>query len=381
MASELPGWKDRALFTPGPLTTSLSVKLAMLRDLGSRDSEFLDIVRDIRRRLVRLAGANEGAFTAIPMQGSGTFGIEATLGSAIPPAGRLLALVNGAYGERIAHIARRLRIDVTELAAPEDAPIDPAQVADHLAADPAITTVALVHCETTTGLINPLNDIGIVTRRAGRTFVVDAMSSFGAVEIGIEIAGASYLVSSSNKCIEGVPGFSFILARKSHLEASAGWARGVALDLYDQWRGLERNGQFRFTPPTHAILAFRQALVELEEEGGVAGRAERYRANHRALLADMRAMGFREYLAPAQQGFIITTFRYPEHLNFHFDDFYRRLADQGHVIYPGKLTRAECFRIGTIGRLGVSDVRALTDAIRRTLVEMKIPVPIPGATE
>jgi 2-aminoethylphosphonate-pyruvate transaminase len=238
--------------------------------------------------------------------------------------------------------------------------------------DPAITHVGAVHCETTTGLFNPIRELGKVAAGRGKVFMVDAMSSFGAVPIPAADWDIDYLVSSSNKCIEGVPGFSFVLARRSALEQINGYARSLSLNLLAQWRGLEADGQFRFTPPTHAMLAFRQALAELEAEGGVAGRAERYRHNHETLIAGMRKLGFLEYLRPEDQGYIITSFRYPDHPNFDFNRFYEILNTKGFVIYPGKVSDAACFRIGTIGRIFSGDVLALLAAIRETLTEMEV---------
>ncbi|MFZ5881963.1 MAG: 2-aminoethylphosphonate--pyruvate transaminase [Chloroflexota bacterium] len=370
----LPSWKDKALFTPGPLTTSATVKQAMLRDLGSRDDEFIRVVRDVRERLVRL-GADTDTYTAVLMQGSGTFGIEAVLSSVIPPEGKLLVLVNGAYGERILKIAGIHHIETVPLRGPENEIPDAASLDEALEAYPSVTHVAVIHCETTTGIINPVDVYGEIVARHGRSYIVDAMSSFGAYPLDLQACHVDYLVSSSNKCIEGVPGFSFVLARREALPAARGLARTLSLDLFAQWNGLESDGQFRFTPPIHAILAFRQALLELEQEGGVAARAERYRRNYEYSLSAMRRMGFDPYLDDEHRGYIITSFRYPDHPNFDFKDFYRRLSDKGHVIYPGKLSHADCFRIGHIGRLELGDARALMAAVAETLEEMNITLP------
>lgn len=371
---QLPGWKDKILLTPGPLTTSRTVKQAMLRDLGSRDFEFIELVEGIRRRLLKLGGVADGRYEAIIMQGSGTFGLEAVISSTVPPDGKLLVVINGAYGRRIAQIAEVLQIEITRLDYPEDRYPDPREIEATLIADDAIAHVAVVHCETTTGIINPVEEIGAIVSKSGRRYFVDAMSSFGAVPLNLAEAEIDYLVASANKCIEGVPGFSFALARREALLETEGYARSLSFDLLAQWKGLEANGQFRFTPPTHALLAFHQALVELEQEGGVEARAARYRANYETLVAGMRAMGFQEYLDPEDQGYIITSFRYPLHPNFSFDTFYTRLNEKGYVIYPGKVSEADCFRIGSIGRIFPSDVRDLLAAIRDTLVEMHVDV-------
>jgi 2-aminoethylphosphonate-pyruvate transaminase len=365
---------SKLLFTPGPLTTSRTVKEAMLYDLGSRDDEFITIVRDIRQRLVTLAGASAEEFTAVLMQGSGTFGIEAVLSSAIPPDGKLLVIINGAYGRRIAQIATRHRIALTTLEYAEDCVPQVDDVANALASDSAITDVAIVHCETTSGILNPIAPIGALVKQARRRYIVDAMSSFGAFPLNVATIGIDYLISSANKCIEGVPGFSFVIANVACLRASQGWARTVSLDLLAQWQGLESNGQFRFTPPTHALLAFHRALDELEEEGGISARAVRYQTNHATLVAGMRALGFTEYLRPENQGYLITSFRYPAHPNFKFEQFYHLLSDKGFVIYPGKVTSADCFRIGHIGQIYPDDITALLEAIRVTLAEMAVTI-------
>jgi len=240
-----------------------------------------------------------------------------------------------------------------------------------LATDEAISAVAVVHCETTTGIMNPVEEIGRVVKHFDKVYFVDAMSSFGAVPLNLAAAGIDYLVSSANKCIEGVPGFAFVLAKRETLASTEGYARSLSLDLLAQWRGLEANGQFRFTPPTHALLAFHQALLELEAEGGVIGRAARYRTNYETLVAGMREMGFQEYLEPGVRGYIITSYRYPAHPSFSFERFYQSLNEQGHVIYPGKVSAADCFRIGSIGRIFPAYVRGLLAAIRETLAEME----------
>lgn len=370
----LPSWKDKALFTPGPLTTSATVKQAMLRDLGSRDIEFIDIIHDVRRRLVALC-ADPSEYTAVLMPGSGTFGVEATLSSVIPPEGKLLILINGAYGSRIHKIADVHRIANVKLVYAENAQPDPAELEATLNSDRSITHVAVVHSETTTGILNPIEIYGKIVKDHGCIYIVDAMSSFGAYPIDLEACGIDFLISSANKCIEGVPGFSFILARTEVLKATRGYARTLSLDLLAQWEGLEGDGQFRFTPPTHVVLAFHQALLELEQEGGIEARAARYRQNYEITLTAMQKMGFQPYVEESKRGYIITSFYYPKHPNFNFQVFYKLLSDKGHIIYPGKLTHADCFRIGHIGRLNATDVNSLMSAVAETLAEMHVDLP------
>ena len=365
--------QDKLLYTPGPLTTSATVKAAMLRDLGSRDDEFMGIVRAIRAKLLAIGGqADDSLYTVVPVQGSGTFGIEAAISSVVPRDGKLLVIINGAYGKRIAQMANVYQIPTTLLTTAENEAPDLAAIEAALSADRAITTVAVVHCETTTGILNPIEAIGEIVHRHNRVYFVDAMSSFGAIPVDLAALHIDYLVSSSNKCIEGVPGFSFVLARKAALLATNGYARTLALNLLAQWQELDKTGQFRYTPPTHVMLAFHQALLELEVEGGVAGRGARYKENHDTLLAGMREIGFRAYVPAELQSYIISTFPYPDHPNFDFEIFYERLSDKGFVIYPGKLTEMLCFRLGNIGRLYRQDMLDLLAAIRETLAEMAV---------
>jgi 2-aminoethylphosphonate-pyruvate transaminase len=368
----LPGWKDKVLFTPGPLTTSRTVKQAMLRDLGSRDCEFIGLVKEIRDKLVALGQGDLREYTAVLMQGSGTFGLEAVVSSTVLPDGKLLVIINGAYGKRLAKIASVLKIDTITLEYSENTTPNLREIEDAIKADDKIACVSVVHCETTTGIINPIEEIGELVAKSGAKYFVDAMSSFGAVPLDLAGCHIDYLVSSANKCIEGVPGFSFALCKLRSLKETAGFTRSVSFDLLDQYQGFEKNGQFRFTPPTHALVAFRQALAELELEGGVRGRAERYRKNYETLVAGMREMGFQEYLKREHQGYIITSFLYPDDPNFSFEKFYESLNQKDYVIYPGKVSDANCFRIGNIGRIFEADVKALLAAIEETITEMGV---------
>ena len=367
------------LFTPGPLTTSVTVKEAMLVDKGSRDIEFIAVVAGIRQTLLAMGCVSrEQGYEAVLIPGSGTFGLEAVVSSITAPDGKWLVMVNGAYGERIAGIAKRHGIAVTILRYAENESPRACAVDRELTADPAVTHVAVVHCETTTGILNRVDEIGAVVRKHERIFVLDSMSAFGGIPFDVGTAEVDFLISSANKCIEGVPGFSFVIGKRERLLATEGWARTISLDLLAQWRGLEKNGQFLFTPPTHVLLAFSQALAELEQEGGVPARAERYQANHDVLVQGMRQLGFETFVPDELQSAIITTFQYPAHERFEFDGFYTGLSRRGFLIYPGKITATDCFRIGTIGQIFPRDVDALLQAIRETLAELEVPVPLPA---
>jgi 2-aminoethylphosphonate-pyruvate transaminase len=367
-----PRSSSKVLFTPGPLTTSDTVKQAMLRDLGSLDSDFLSTVRSVRTRLLGLGPYSPEEYECILMQGSGTYTVESVISSAVPRNGRLLVLVNGAYGRRIAQIARVHGIDHDVLELAENVKFTPAIAAEYLAKASGYSHVAVVHCETTSGILNQVEEIGHVVHGAGASYIVDAMSSFGAVPIDMAGAHIDFLISSANKCIEGVPGFGFILLSRRALHACRGNARTLSLDIYDQWADMEADGHFRFTPPIQTILAFEQALNELDEEGGVRARGERYRKNHEALCRGMKALGFEIYLAEEDQSFIITSFRYLTNPTFNFARFYERLWKLGFAIYPGKLSHESCFRIGSIGRITTTEIEALLAAIQQVLSEMGV---------
>jgi 2-aminoethylphosphonate-pyruvate transaminase len=359
------------LLTPGPLTTSVETKRAMLRDWGSRDTDFIALNSRVRERLVALAGGR-GSHVAVPLQGSGTFAVEAMLGTFVPRAGKLLILVNGAYGRRMAQMCRYSGRAHVVYETAEDTPPIAAEVDRRLAADPAISHVAVVQCETTSGILNPVAEIAAVVAQRGRRLLIDAMSAFGALPLDAREIRFDALAASANKCIEGVPGIGFVIAREAALAECEGNAPALSLDLHDQWRAMERTGQWRFTPPTHVLAAFASALEQHEAEGGVAGRGARYRRNCEVLLEGLRGLGFETLLPARLQAPIIVTVYTPADPRFEFERFYDSLRTRGYVIYPGKLTVADTFRIGCIGALGETEMRGALEAIGRTLAEFGV---------
>ena len=369
---------DPLLLTPGPLTTSKSVKEVMVHDWGSRDAGFIAINRAVLTRLPELIdGGND--FVTVPMQGSGTFAVEAMLTTFVPPEGEVLVLINGAYGhraKRILDIAGRATV-VHET--PEDTPPDLAEVERVLAQSHTITHVFAVHCETTSGILNPVERIAQLCERHNKRLLIDAMSAFGAIPLDARTTRFDAVAASSNKCIEGVPGLGFVLCRKTALSQTSGNATTLVLDLFDQHQTLERTGQYRFTPPIHVIVAFHQALEEHAAEGGVAGRGARYRENCRILVDGMRGMGFETLLPDELQAPIIVTFHMPTDPRFDFQRFYDGLKSRGYVIYPGKLTVADSFRIGCIGRLDASHMRGALAAVREVLEDLGLAVPLAEA--
>ncbi len=367
---------DPILLTPGPLTTSTITRAAMLRDWGSWDDAFGALTGTVCRQLLDVADA-AGSHVCVPLQGSGTFAVEAALGTLVPDEGRVLVPCNGAYAERIVRILYRIGRSATVMGFDELEPVDPARVDSALRDDPGLTHVALVHCETGTGILNPLDEVAEVCTRRGRRLVVDAMSSFGALPVDARTASVEAIVAASGKCLEGVPGMGFVLVRRDAIRATEGRAHSLALDLHDQWRHLERTGQWRFTPPTHVVAALAAALIQFRQQGGQPARRARYEAHRDALVTGMRRLGFATLLDDAVQSPIIVTFRSPDTPEWDFPAFYRRIRERGFVIYPGKLTRIDTFRIGCIGAISVRDVEALLRAVEDALSE---PVGAPGPT-
>lgn len=369
---------DPLLLTPGPLTTSRTVKAAMVHDWGSRDANFIEINRSVLARLAEIANGGKDWVT-VPMQGSGTFAVEAMLTTFVPRNGEVLLLINGAYGKRakrILEIAGR-KVVVHETA--EDAPPDLAKVEDILKATPSITHLFTVHCETTAGILNPIAKLGELAAKYGKSYLVDSMSAFGAIAVDVRAMNIDAVAASSNKCIEGVPGLGFVICRREALARTQGNATTLVLDLHDQAANYEKTSQYRFTPPTHVIVAFHQALQEFDAEGGVAGRGGRYRNNCKILLEGMRSLGFKPLLADELQAPIIVTFHMPDDPRFVFQSFYDSLKARGFVIYPGKLTVADSFRVGCIGRIGEKEIRAAIVAIADVLKEMGISGPVAKA--
>ena len=362
---------DPFLLTPGPLTTSLSVKQAMLHDFGSRDATFIELNARMLERLVAIVHG-EGTHVSVPLQGSGTFVVEAMITNFVPREGKLLVLINGAYGKRIAKICEYAGRNYAIQESAEDTPVDTAQLDMTLQGDTSITHVVVVHCETTSGILNPLKEVADIVARHERSLLIDSMSAFGALPLDAREIRFDAVVASSNKCLEGAPGMGFCIARESALIATEGNSPSLVLDLYDQWRSMQVNRQWRFTPPTHVLLAFDQALTEYEEEGGVAGRGGRYQSNCDLLISGMRNLGFKTLLPDDLQAPIIITFHMPTNPQFDFDAFYDGLKDRGYVIYPGKLTVADSFRMGCIGRLGSEQIQGALDAVAELLAQFGI---------
>lgn len=367
------------LLTPGPLSTALETKKAMLRDWGSWDGDFRAMTADMCARLLALAGDTAGEFACVPMQGSGSFAVEAMLGSLVPRDGKVLVLANGAYGQRAVETLRYLGRAHVVIDKGDYLPPRGSEVANAMDADAGITHVVVVHCETSSGILNPIEEIADAVAARGAKLLIDSMSAFGALPLDVGEIPCEALVSSANKCLEGVPGFGFVIARKAALAEATGNSHSLSLDLHAQWRYMERTGQWRFTPPTHVVAAFLKALDIHAAEGGVAARAARYRDNRDVMVAGMRALGFETLLADRWLSPIIVTFFSPADPAFDFARFYNLMKEQGFIIYPGKLTVVDSFRIGCIGRMDAAVMRGVVDAAARALRSMGVQDAAPPA--
>ena len=372
--------RDPILLTPGPLTTSLETKAAMLRDWGSWDASFNAVTARVRARLTAVVNG-EGTHVCVPMQGSGTFSVEAAVNTLVPRDGHLLVLINGAYGKRLAKLTEMMGRRLSVFETPEDVPTTAADVARKLDADPTITHVGLIHCETSTGILNPLPEIAEAVAQRGRRLIIDAMSSFGAIPIDARAVPFDALIAASGKCIEGPPGMGFVFARKSVLEQCAGNSSSLSLDLYDQWAYMEKTTQWRYTPPTHVVVALDAALEQYLAAGGQPARLARYAANCETLIAGMKEMGFRPFLDSRIQAPIIVTFHAPADPRYAFKAFYDKVRDKGFILYPGKLTQLETFRVGCIGAIGPDEMRHAVNAVRDALADLGIRQIAPAAVK
>jgi len=367
--------RDAILLTPGPLTTTLRTKLAMLKDWGSWDADFNAITAGVRARLLDIVHGRD-THVVVPLQGSGTFSVEAAVATLVPPGdkgGHVLVPDNGAYCKRAARLTQMMGRRATVLATPEDRPIEPAAVEAALEADTSITHVVLIHCETGTGVENPLAEVAAVCERHGKGLIVDAMSSFAALPIDARRIRFDALVAASGKCLEGVPGMGFVFLRRAILDACAGNSQSLAMDLHDQHVYMEKTGQWRFTPPTHVVVALAEAVTQFVEEGGQPARLARYTDNCKTLVDGMQALGFRPFLKPEIQAPIIVTFHAPAHEAYEFKRFYDAAKQRGFILYPGKLTQIETFRVGCIGAIGRNEMAQAVAAVADTLHEMGIP--------
>lgn len=374
-----PTLGEPCLLTPGPLTTSYAVKQAMLKDWGSWDDDFRALTRDMRRRLLAMIGDSAPDYDCIPIQGSGSYCVEAMLGSFVPRDGKVLVLANGAYGLRAAQTLDYLGRAYHLLDKGDYLPPRGTEVAQILANDPAITHVLAIHCETSSGILNPVEEIAQATQAAGRKLLIDSMSAFGALPLDPVNLNCAAFVSSANKCIEGVPGFGFVVARKDEIAASKGNSHSLSLDVHAQWATMEKTGQWRFTPPTHVVAAFLKALDLHEAEGGVPARGARYTRNRDVIVQGMRDLGFETLLADRWLSPIIVTFFCPSDPNFTFPAFYDAMKARGFIIYPGKLTVADSFRIGVIGQMDEHVMRRVVETARDALADMNVSSAAPPA--
>lgn len=361
-------YKQKILFTPGPLNTSEGTKGAMQIDLGTRDREFADVVMDVQKRILTLGHASASTYACVLLQGSGTYGVESVLLSAVGKQDKLLILANGSYGQRMGQIAEKanLSYELHDFSMIEDLK---KEAIEPLIADTSFTHVAFIHDETTAGVLNDITMICQLCHQYKKSIIVDAMSSFGGIPIHMDELQMDYLITSSNKCMHGVPGIAVIIAKHTALETCKGKCPSLSLDLYEQYKTMNGTGSFRFTSPTHVILALHQAIQELVAFGGVVARYERYKALNTRIRKFMRELGFETLVDEAIQAPVITTFLVPA--NFDFQDFYDVMKKEDLLLYSGKLPQYDAFRIGNIGEIRDEDIDKLEYHIRNYREEHK----------
>jgi 2-aminoethylphosphonate-pyruvate transaminase len=363
--------REAILLTPGPLTTTLRTKVAMLRDWGSWDSDFIAVTARVRRALLDIISGHE-THAVVPLQGSGTFSVEAAVATVVPRQGHVLVLDNGAYCKRAAKLTGLMGRKTTVVAFDESEAVSPQALDEMLTADSSITHVVMIHCETGAGVHNPLQAVADVCARHGRGLIVDAMSSFAALEIDARKVRFDALIAASGKCLEGVPGMGFVFLRKDILDGCAGNSQSLAMDLHDQYVYMEKTGQWRFTPPTHVLVALDEAIAQFQEEGGQSARLARYEKNYQTLVQGMAELGFEPYLDPAIQAPIIVTFHAPADAHYDFRRFYEAAKRHGFILYPGKLTQIETFRVGCIGAIDSVQMQQAVHAVALALKELGI---------
>lgn len=354
-------YPKRVLLTPGPLSTSKRVKEAMLYDLGTRDSDFNELVSDIRKKLLTLANANDNIYSAVLLQGSGTYGVESVLTSAVGKKDKLLILENGAYGKRMAEICVKggIAYKLLSFTMIESLPLDEIEEA---ISQNDITHVAFIHCETTAGVLNDIHAISALIHKYHKISIVDAMSSFASLPINLDDLNIDFLITSSNKCLHGVPGIAIIFAKKTALDNCKGNCKSLSLDLYEQYVFMENSNAFRFTSPTHVLMALREAIDELIEFGGIIKRHQHYEKLRLMINQVMKEVGFQTLVAPSMQAPIITTYLIPK--GFNFQAFYDELKNEGYLLYSGKLPQYDAFRIGNIGDITIEEIEKLLCLIK-----------------
>jgi len=363
--------KPMILLNPGPANTTETVKRAMTRpDICPREREFGELMSWVRDALTRVVHAGD-TYTTVLLGGSGTAGVEAAISSAVPTEGRLLVIDNGAYGARVAQIAAAYGIahDVESFGVGGFPDLD--RIAKRLQ-ERRYTQLAVIHHETSTGVLNPVEAIGELCKRANVEMIVDAMSSYAGIPIDIERMGADFLVASSNKCIQGMAGLSFVICRRERLDRMQPIVgRSFYLGLSGHHRFFERDRQMQFTPPVQVVYALEQALKEYFAEGGE-NRHRRYVTNWEILDGGMTALGFRKLLPEAILSRILTCYIEPDHPRYAFDAMHDSLYQKGFTIYPGKGAARATFRLANMGNVCADDMRAFLQAMSETIVELGI---------
>ncbi|MDX1638973.1 MAG: 2-aminoethylphosphonate--pyruvate transaminase [Balneolaceae bacterium] len=352
------------LLNPGPATTARSVKEALVvNDICPREEEFGTVLTDISEGLLKIGNGSE-QYQACLFAASGTGAVEAMLTSALGADEKVLIITNGAYGIRMEKICDAFSRDFETICRFGEYP----QV-DRLRQklqEEDFTHLAAVHHETSTGMMNPLEEISHLCREFGVKLIVDAMSSFGAYPIDLDRSGISYLAASSNKCIHGMPGLSFVIFHTDCVDEIEKNNGNFYFDMYRQWSYLKQKGQLRFTPPVQVCYSFREAIKDTLEET-VENRWQRYRQNWQVLYDGIRQLGFRFYLPMEQQSHILMAVALDGVLHRGFDHFHDYLYGKNITVYPGVIPETDTFRMAVIGDLYPRDLHYVVEQIEQYL--------------
>jgi len=348
--------KRNILLNPGPVTTTDTVKQALVvADICHREVEFTDLMQGVRMDLLKVVNADPEQYTSILFAASGTGAVEACLSSVLASEKKVLIINNGPYGQRMLDIARRYHIPSLEYQVDYDQPIAITEIELLLIQNNNIGAVAMVHHETSSGILSSLRPIGELCHKYGCEFIVDAMSSFAGVDIDVEREHIDYIISSANKCLQGMPGLAFVIAKKSALMQSKGRARSFYFDLHQQFYALETQREMPFTPPVQIIYALRQALNEFLAET-LSGRIERYQRNYELLIKGFAKLGFTCLTPEDRASHLLAIIRFPGDQSYNFDEFHDYLFAAGFTIYPKKLSIPNTFRVACLGAIEPQDI-------------------------
>jgi|TARA_B100000315_G_scaffold40571_1_gene35417 2-aminoethylphosphonate aminotransferase len=363
----------KILLNPGPATTTDTVKMAqVVPDICPREEEFSELMAGIRDDLLKIVNVDKKKYTTVLFGGSGTAVMESVIASVVNQEKTLLILKNGAYGDRMQKIVETYSIPFTTLEYEWGKPINLSEVDSYLKSNRNIGYIAMVHHETTSGILNSIENFSELGKNYGHTLILDAISSYAGISIDLKKTPIDFLMSTSNKCIQGMAGLAFSICKKSELKHLKDIPnRSFYLSLYDQYNYMEKTGQMRFTPPVQTIYALRQAIDEYFDEGSL-NRYNRYTENWKRLREGLQKLGFNLLLDPENESHILLTVVEPKNPEYNFDKIHNLLYDKGFTIYPGKLGKKKTFRLANMGAINSIDIDRFINELSNVIIKIGI---------